>query len=174
MTLLHYAKKYNIKKGGRSLESNLLTILTQRKLASKFSSIPKLLSSKLNNINPGDMAYLDRGDLDYSIEIWSLDYENALNDLEKLTSQTKIPLSQKAQHFLRVSNLRELTTMLIHKIFYACLTNYRLDRLLDFLEGILIRSSLKGGDTNKYSLFKSLFRYNIIEILKFAYKCNVN
>lgn len=138
-----------------TMDSHLLSMLVQRKLAAKFSSIPRLLSSRPKHINPGDLALLDRGDLAFAVRHWSLEYHHVLAELDKHESVTKLPLAQKTQHFLRVAGLKERSSILAHKIFYACLSNFELDRLFEFIEANLNSSR---DDFNKFSLFHSFFK----------------
>lgn len=152
--LLHYAKKLNVSRP-TSTKFNLLTIVIERKLAAKFSSIPRLLTSRPKNINPGDLAYLDRGDLGFAVRHWSDEFRRVLDELDKHESITKLPLSQRTQHFLRVAGLKQRASVLVHKIFYACLVNCELDRVLEFVETNLASSR---DDFNKFSLFQSFFK----------------
>jgi hypothetical protein len=141
-----------------SAETGLIIILIERKLASKFSTIQKPLSSKVMTkaINHGDIAYLDHSSIDTALECWSKELHACNHELDKLESQSKIPLSYKTQHTLKVVHLKELTMQLAHKIFYACLINYKVGRLLEFIEDNLKRAN--SSSCNQISVFENIFK----------------
>jgi hypothetical protein len=103
--------------------TNSLNIIieSQKKLIPKLQTINERQKSK---INKADFIYLDLGDVEAAIDLW-LAQLNFLFDQFNNKSRVKEPFS--------LSCLIKKSVVLIHKIFYACVANFKLEKFLDIM-----------------------------------------
>lgn len=104
------------------------------------------------HINRGDLIYLDYGDVQTALIEWQKQLADLLARLDTLTRTDKvIYLTQKLQHNNEIERMRRRSIKIAHKIFYACLAHYQLDKLLNIINSYLTNSS--------FSLYLNAFRY---------------
>lgn len=108
--------------------------------------------SKLNyDISKADLLYFNFGNLDEAIDLWKIQLNSIFDSCQNdnLTKKKSI--------------------VIIHKIFYSCLTNYQISKFLNFLEKLIESEYLKYSKNgqNYYSRF-TLFEnsFNILSIPK--------
>ena len=149
LNLRHYVLKYQSNSSAIEIKHNLdlLLLLVERRLqkfpcvtTSSLISIDTKLNQRKhnnNNNNKGDFIYLDRGDSDQAIDEWS-------SHLGFLFEQ--INLCQNMNGKLVVDSIK-----IAHKIFYACLIDYKVDKLVEIINRFFLRQT--DYDDDEFSLF---------------------
>lgn len=159
--LLHYAFKYRntLEMLGsvreRQLnELDIFVILLERRLkkfpiannmqTTKYFPIHK--QSKLFRINEADLVYLDHGDVDTAVELWLAQLNSLFEDINKNSKQKKTP---------KLPCLIYESIKIAHKIFYACLANYKLSKLLGMINNLFMSefSKFNSQDSNESNPF---------------------
>jgi len=139
-------------------DNNLLIILIEKRLQQlpavfntlqtakqiQFSSIYK--RKQTFKINKADMIYLAYGDLDQAYQVWL----KQLNQLiEKLKTTSKLQMNNSYKKDL------DKSIKIVHKIFYSCLENYELEKLIQFINSYLINDD----DNCPFSLTMNTFKH---------------
>ncbi len=157
LNLMHYAKKYRktLEMMGTIREKQLhdidmLIILVQRRME-KFprsilsnSKCLKYLtidhSKQIFKVNMADLIYLDYGNMDAALDGW-------LNQLKSLFNQ----IDQESNDSKNLASSIHKSIKITHKIFYACLANYKLEKLVE-----IINLNLTPVNLNELTNFKNL------------------
>ena len=176
--LMHYSCKYRdkLKKVGVIRQSQLksldcLIILMERRMQTfptnsntrpfpnpsrqlNYLSIQKK-SCKLK-LSKADLVYMDLGQVDEAIDLWILQLNELFDNITNITSQKRVSRSKKYSQVSQLSFAIYSSIKVAHKIFYACLINYRLKKLIMF-----INSYFNSNDqqSSPFNLLDNTFKY---------------
>jgi hypothetical protein len=100
-------------------------------------------------MNKADIIYLEMGDVDTAISLWMAQLQFLCDQIDRGYSRKRVVVNRKAENSLNLSRLVRKSIEVGLKIFYACLANLKLEKLLAILNSFF-------ASTNKTNLF-SLF-----------------
>jgi hypothetical protein len=100
-------------------------------------------------MNKADIIYLEMGDVDTAISLWLAQLQFLCDQIDRSYNRKRVVVNKKAENSLNLSRLVRKSIEIGLKIFYACLANFKLDKLLAILNSFFTAS-------NKTCLF-SLF-----------------
>ena len=134
-----------------SLLSNRLPDALQLKLKKlKFDTIQK--RAQLFRINKADLVYLDLGNVELSIQLWTSQLESLFDQLDQL----KLSIHQQPSSGAKLSHLIQKSVKIAHKILYACLVNYDLERLISIFNK---HFEYESNGFSPFSLMANTFRH---------------
>jgi len=163
--LIHNARKYRDKlemlgsmRQKQLKDLDILIILIERRLEqlpavfnlshaiqqARYSSIQS--RKQIFEINRADFVYLASGDVDAAIDEWIIQ----LNDLF-------LKLKSKKNRLIYNKKDVSKSIKIAHKIFYACLTNYRLKKLLQFINMYFVEEA--SDEFSPFNLMKNNFKH---------------
>ena len=175
--LMHYSCKYRdkLKRVGVIRQSQLksldcLIILVERRMQSfptnsnmrpfqhpsrqlNYLSIQKK-SCKLK-LDKADLIYMDLGQVDEAIDLWILQLNELFDNITNMTSQKRVSRSKKYSQVPQLSFAIYKSIQIAHKIFYACLVNYRLKKLILFINSYFLNEQ----QSSPFNLLDNTFKY---------------
>lgn len=121
--------------------------------------VPIHKKNQIFKINKADLIYLDLGNLDQAIEQWITQLKEIFIDIDNMSSKKRIARSRKNSHFSQLSYGIYKSVKIAHKIFYACLANYRLKKLIQFINNFFEITDETQNSYSPFNLLDCTFKY---------------
>ena len=160
--LSHYAHKHRGKleslgsmRRRQVSELNMLIILIQRRIIKYQNTIHAPIHQKTSSIkmSKGDLAYLDLGDVDTAIDHWILELDEIIEASSKIISRTRVLKAQRRQ----ITFFTYKSTNLAHKCLYSLIVNYRIKKLVLFINKYFKKTNL--NLFSPFDLSKDTFKH---------------
>ena len=121
--------------------------------------VPIHKQNQIFKINKADLVYLDLGSLDHAIELWISQLKEIFIEIGNMSSQKRVARSRKNSHFSQLSYGIYKSVKIAHKIFYACLANYRLKKLIQFINNFFEVTDDMESSYSPFNLLDCTFKY---------------
>lgn len=109
-------------------------------------------------VNKADLIYLDLGNLDTAIDQWIIQLNELVETIASLSSQKRIARSKKQAQTSMLAYAVYKSVRTAHKIFYACLANYRLRKLIQFIN-MFFQLDVNNSTYSPFNLLDCTFKY---------------